>query len=449
MSSNASRAALSTAAIALLAATGVAEAKPAPRPDLRVQSLQVVAGSAKPGAAIRVRETTVNSGARGARKNVTALLLSKDAKRDAADVGLGGRKLRRLRAGRSSLRARTVLIPKTVKPGAYRLLSCADAKRRVRESNERNNCTSIALTVAAPASGNPKPPTKKPPVDPPPPKPAAYLVISPSKTLLMGVGDSHTSSTTVWTQGLATSIAYNAEAYDADGNDLGDATDTAVWAISPDGDCALGTCSAVKAGLHHIVASLGSAQGTVNVQVRDPDVVCRGESYDVNGLNADGCEKAQPAPGHTTRETATSLGAKTCNDGLSAGSFKGTLLSDRRGHDSPLVAGFDGSSGSAPAWFSVLALGSLGPSCVKDFEMTIKTTGGTSQKCYRLSMHLAVDPTSDFYDTYSVDVTGNGSGTLSKAGSVYDTGSSVYFEVQKICSDSVHEKVDYLVSYHL
>ena len=442
-----------TLAGALLATTAVAaDAKPPKRPDLVVSSLAVVAGAPHPGAQLKLADASANIGlGRAQKQSVTALYLSKDAKLDVFDTPLGARTLAKLRAGRISKGAVAVKLPKAAAAGSYRIFACADARRRLTERSELNNCRSIKLAISPV-----KPPGGKPggggPGGPPSGNgngPLAYLTLYPPHVTL-AVDQSVMTPTTVFAQDFGADVTYQVEGYDANGHDLGDFTDQTKFE-NPAGSCAGATCSTKTAGVQTVTGSVGTAQGTAEVEGWKSRVVCRGENYDIDGLDSNGCETAQPSPHHTTFATARSLGAATCNDNLSYNNFSGTILTDPHNHAYPLIDGF--ANRSAPEWYSVQALGSIGLACDNDYRMTIATSGGTSnQKCYRLSMKVHADSSAyqqPFYATYSVDVSGHGKGTVSDPGNAYDTGSRVFFEVERICDAPTREKVSYVVAYHL
>jgi hypothetical protein len=102
--------------------------------------------------------------------STTSVFLSKDAVRDAKDRKLGGKVAAAIRVAKTATASIKVTVPAATTAGAWKLLVCTDAASRVRESNEKNNCRAVALTVtAAPNSGNttPTPTTPTPPpVDP-------------------------------------------------------------------------------------------------------------------------------------------------------------------------------------------------------------------------------------------------------------------------------------------
>jgi hypothetical protein len=171
---------------------------------------------------------------------------------------------------------------------------------------------------------------------------------------------------------------------------------------------------------------------------------CQGDNYDVNNNPNDGCERAHGStPGHS-QGSATARGNTDCNDGDSQDTITGVILSDSRVH-SPGVTGFNTTVGAAPDWWSRYDQGN--PSCflcfcTDDYSITFTTSGGGNTPCYQLTFYT--DNT-----TNSVTVTGNGSATMSGGSGSYTDGSTVYFEVQKICSLPVQEAVNYAISYHL
>src|SRR5690606_8774166 len=80
-------------------------------------------------------------GRKVARPSVTRYVLSKDKKVDRRDVRLHDRRVKRLKPRKQhATKVLKVRVPRQVKPGTYWLIACADARRKVRESNERNNC---------------------------------------------------------------------------------------------------------------------------------------------------------------------------------------------------------------------------------------------------------------------------------------------------------------------
>src|SRR5918994_4711769 len=92
-------------------------------PDLKVRSLTA-----------NLHQGAVRAAANlGPAKTDLALYLSSDGKLDESD--------RLLARKRGKGRLRVVAKPPAgLTPGSYRLIACADARKKVRERNERNNC---------------------------------------------------------------------------------------------------------------------------------------------------------------------------------------------------------------------------------------------------------------------------------------------------------------------
>jgi hypothetical protein len=84
------------------------------------------------GRSLRVTDAVRNRGATTAPPSTTGYYLAR--------VRIGGRSVGRLRPRTTSRGSTTLTIPTSIAPGSYRLLACADDRKRIRESNERNNC---------------------------------------------------------------------------------------------------------------------------------------------------------------------------------------------------------------------------------------------------------------------------------------------------------------------
>jgi hypothetical protein len=107
---------------------GIASARAAGLPDLVETSVTV----SQHGRTLVVRDTVGNRGGARASASWTAYFVG--ARR------ISGRPVRSLLPGAASQASRRLTIPAVVPPGSWRLRACADARARVRESNERNNC---------------------------------------------------------------------------------------------------------------------------------------------------------------------------------------------------------------------------------------------------------------------------------------------------------------------
>lgn len=134
-----------------LVLAGVAAPGPVKRraPDLVVGSVGAPPPVLQPGDRFAVGDRVRNAGNRVARRFDVGYYLSANRRFDAKDVRLAGtRSVRELRAGWSSPGSTTLLIPRSIESGEYLVLACADASKRVRERNERNNCRAAARSTA-------------------------------------------------------------------------------------------------------------------------------------------------------------------------------------------------------------------------------------------------------------------------------------------------------------
>ena len=106
------------------------------RPDLVELSVSV----SQHGRSITVADRLINRGAASAPASTAGYFL--------AHKEIGSRHVSRLRPHDVSRGTKTLSIPPSVPPGSWRLSVCADARSRVHESNDRNNCRAAAQRVA-------------------------------------------------------------------------------------------------------------------------------------------------------------------------------------------------------------------------------------------------------------------------------------------------------------
>ena len=178
--------------LALLASAAVpaaGEAAAKRRADLRIVQLDLPATAPSAGAIV-VRAKVANTGRR-ARASVLRLLLSRDGRADPRDAVLGRRAIPGLKPGKAAAHRASVKLPAVT--GAWRLIACADATRKVRERNERNNCRARGVTLAKDPDGPPTP--EEPAVTGPfdvttnaDPSRAATRVVGPSGATLSAAG---------------------------------------------------------------------------------------------------------------------------------------------------------------------------------------------------------------------------------------------------------------------
>ena len=153
---------------ALLALVGAqAQARSAPKPNLRVAALSFSTQSVAPGGDVSISETTSNAGSGRAGKSVTAYFLSADARKDANDRRIGSRSVSALKARKRSTKKLSLAIPAAQAAGTFRLIACADDKRKLKEKSERDNCRTAvgSLVVSTPAAPGPQPGSDTPPAD--------------------------------------------------------------------------------------------------------------------------------------------------------------------------------------------------------------------------------------------------------------------------------------------
>ena len=133
------------------------------RPDLTAGRVSATPAQAIVGSTLTVNGTIRNRGVSRARASHAGFFLSSDRKRGRADRRLGRLlKVPALKAG-GKRRAKTALaIPTASTPGAFFILACADVRKQVRESSERNNCAASRAPIqvtAAPGGGQEETPT--------------------------------------------------------------------------------------------------------------------------------------------------------------------------------------------------------------------------------------------------------------------------------------------------
>jgi RHS repeat-associated protein len=131
-------------------------------PDLTVSKLQA-SGSAAPGQQLTATVTVKNAGGKKAKASQTAFVLSKDAKRSNDDRRLTTGNVKALAPRKTAKSTVHLTIPAGTPAGVYHVVACADARKKVKEANEKNNCrasgnvTVLGPPFVPPPSGNPGP----------------------------------------------------------------------------------------------------------------------------------------------------------------------------------------------------------------------------------------------------------------------------------------------------
>ncbi|HET9185913.1 MAG TPA: CARDB domain-containing protein, partial [Solirubrobacterales bacterium] len=155
--------ALALAAMALLAVAGGAAAKRG-EPDLAATKLSKPPAVAAPGAKLRLSVVVANRGPAAAGKSRLGVFLARGKKHGKRDKLVKAVNVRPLPPGRKAHLKLRLRLPRSAR-GAYRLIACADFKRKLEETKEGDNCrASRRLVLSAKTT---------PPVNTPSPKPAA------------------------------------------------------------------------------------------------------------------------------------------------------------------------------------------------------------------------------------------------------------------------------------
>lgn len=129
-----------------LLVVGDAGAAAAKRPNLVVPTITDPPASADAGDTFRIRSVVKNLGPAKAGASTVRLYLSRDKVQGSGDLVVAGGRVGALLRGRSVIVDATVRVPKQAR-GSYHVITCADAARKVRESNERDNCRNSARKV--------------------------------------------------------------------------------------------------------------------------------------------------------------------------------------------------------------------------------------------------------------------------------------------------------------
>jgi CARDB protein len=131
----------------LLAAASPAAAKP--RANLEITKLSMPIAQAAPGDEIELRDTVKNTGAAKAGPSVTRFYLSSDSSRGRGDALLAGKQqIGELKPGEAAKASGSFGVPGGTLPGDYHVVGCADAKQKVDESNEKDNCRATKSTIS-------------------------------------------------------------------------------------------------------------------------------------------------------------------------------------------------------------------------------------------------------------------------------------------------------------
>ncbi len=144
---------LLSAVLGLLLAGVPGVASAAGKPDLVVTKVTASLSSVAQGGTVRLKDWVLDQGKAKAGRSVTRYYLSSDKARSKSDTVLGKRSVGTLKPGDTDKGAVTATVPDTVTPASYWVIACADAKKKVAESNEANNCKAASKQLEVTASG--------------------------------------------------------------------------------------------------------------------------------------------------------------------------------------------------------------------------------------------------------------------------------------------------------
>ena len=132
-------------------------------PDLVVRKASVPTSTLESGGLVRIRDQVKNKGNRRSKRSITRYYVSLDRKRSPDDErATGKRRVKRLGAKKRAKGRTRVRIQAELALGRYRLLACADDRKKVKETRERNNCRASAevhvvssnLPLSSPSPGD-------------------------------------------------------------------------------------------------------------------------------------------------------------------------------------------------------------------------------------------------------------------------------------------------------
>lgn len=136
------------ATLVSLPATAAVARESRPKPNLQTVVARAPASVRTPGF-VTVTSTLSNRGRGTARASTSFFYLSTDATLQRSDLLVNYRRMPSLRPGRAL--TTSTRLPARVRPGTWHVIVCADAQRRVAETNERDNCRASApITLTAP-----------------------------------------------------------------------------------------------------------------------------------------------------------------------------------------------------------------------------------------------------------------------------------------------------------
>jgi hypothetical protein len=136
-----------TLALFLVPVTGAQAATTPARADLTVTSVGNPPATGTPGASFASVAKVKNRGKANAGATTMRFFLSLDGKVGRGDMRLADRRVTRLKPGKTWSGRSTLKVPTFTPAGTYRVLACGDRLKKLRESNEGNNCRSAKRRV--------------------------------------------------------------------------------------------------------------------------------------------------------------------------------------------------------------------------------------------------------------------------------------------------------------
>lgn len=135
--------------LALAAAAGMAPASSAApaRPNLKVISGTSSLATVQAGGSLTTTARVKNVGRATARVSTTEFVLSADSSRDSSDTALTSSRTKPLKRSKVATLSVSLTIPAAT-VGTFKLLACADSKKVLKESSERDNCAVVGQSLA-------------------------------------------------------------------------------------------------------------------------------------------------------------------------------------------------------------------------------------------------------------------------------------------------------------
>ena len=219
----------------------------------------------------------------------------------------------------------------------------------------------------------------------------------------------------------------------------------ATCAVQDPAGCATSFCPSATSGTDNCgrcgnaCPGVGAASANVACVNAACTFTCQGESYDVNGNPADGCEVTDSPVGNHSVQTPTYAGSFSCTDGDSQLHLGGQLPSDARAHV-PAIVGFSAANGDAPDFHRIHASGGL--TCTDDVNVYLQLSGAQHPSCYRMTLTTSVR-------TQVCTTDGNGFCKIENGSGSYGDGTDITIVIDKTCAQGLPDRPTYVVTGHL